>query len=54
MKNGKNKNVLEIDVEKDGGIIFLRKKIKRNKEYPFKEENYKIVLSTSVLINNFS
>ena len=32
----------------------MKKKFKLNKEYPFKEENYKIVLSTSVLINNFS
>ena len=28
-KNGKNKNVLEFDVEKDGGIIFLTKKCLR-------------------------
>ena len=25
LKNGKSKNVLEIDVEKDGGIFFLIK-----------------------------
>ena len=35
-----NKNVLEIDVEKDDGIIFC-KNVFLNKDYPFKERSRK-------------
>ena len=34
---GRNKDVLKFDVEKDGGIFFLQKKI-YNENYPFKFE----------------
>ena len=45
LKNGKNKNVLEIDVEKDGGIILKKKKKKSyNKHNPFKDPEGHIVL----------
>ena len=38
LKNGKNKNVLEIDIEKDGRIFFWTKKFKLHEEYPFNRQ----------------
>ena len=47
-RNCKSKNVLEFDIEKDGGIVFLRKKVLFEKDYPFNNLWIK-----SSLIRNF-
>ena len=48
-RNGKSKNILEIDVEKDDGIIFW-KKYKLDKDNPF---NIKVTYFTFMLLRSF-